>query len=50
MKNKNCYGGSGISKTTLRINTRDLIRITHARVMDFTEPKNFLNLDDVYCG
>jgi prolyl-tRNA editing enzyme YbaK/EbsC (Cys-tRNA(Pro) deacylase) len=50
IKNKNCYGGSGVSKTTLRINTRDLIRITHARVMDFTEPKNFLNLDDVYCG
>jgi prolyl-tRNA editing enzyme YbaK/EbsC (Cys-tRNA(Pro) deacylase) len=41
IKNKNCYGGSGISKTTLRINTMDLIRITQATVIDFTEPKIF---------
>lgn len=39
MQNKNCYGGSGISKTTLRINTMDLIRLTKAKLMDFTEPR-----------
>ncbi|MCD6039073.1 MAG: prolyl-tRNA synthetase [Gammaproteobacteria bacterium] len=49
IKNKNCYGGSGVSKTTLRINTIDLIRITNAKVLDFTESKNFVRLDNVYC-
>lgn len=37
LNNKDCYGGSGTSKTTLRINTDDLIRITHATVLDFTD-------------
>lgn len=39
LHNKNCYGGSGIPQVTLRINTQDLIRITNARVLDFTEPR-----------
>lgn len=37
LKNKYCYGGSGVAKTTLRINTQDLIRITNAQVVEFTE-------------
>lgn len=39
-KNKNCYGGSGIPTTTLKINTIDLIRITNAKLIDFTEPRS----------
>lgn len=39
LKNKNCYGGCSISKATLRINTKDFIRITNAKVLDFTEPR-----------
>ena len=38
--NKNCYGGCGVNKTTLRINTIDLIRITQAKLIDFTELKS----------
>ena len=37
LKNKNCYGGCGIPNKTLRINTQDLIRITNAEVLDFSE-------------
>lgn len=37
LKNKNCYGGCGISMTTLRINTDDLVRITNAQILDFAE-------------
>lgn len=37
LKNKNCYGGCGVAKATLRINTHDLIRITNAQILDFTE-------------
>jgi prolyl-tRNA editing enzyme YbaK/EbsC (Cys-tRNA(Pro) deacylase) len=37
LKNKNCYGGSGVSKITLRIDTNDLIRITKAKIIDFTD-------------
>lgn len=37
VNNINCYGGSGVHKTTLRINTNDLIRITNAKLLDFTE-------------
>lgn len=33
------YGGCGISQHTLRLNPADLVRITQARVFDFTEPK-----------
>lgn len=40
VKNKACYGGSGMHKTTLRINTNDLIRITNAKLIDFTEPRS----------
>lgn len=39
LKIKNCYGGIGVPKTTLRIDSHDLIRITNARVLDFTEPR-----------
>ena len=39
LRNKNCYGGSGIAKMTLKINTMDLIRITNAKVLDFTESR-----------
>jgi prolyl-tRNA editing enzyme YbaK/EbsC (Cys-tRNA(Pro) deacylase) len=38
IKNKNCYGGTGVSQTTLKINTMELMRITNAKLMDFTEP------------
>ena len=37
LQNKNCYGGCGIPKTTLRINTQDLIKITNAQILDFAE-------------
>lgn len=37
LENKNCYGGCGAPNKTLRINTQDLIRITHAEVLDFSE-------------
>jgi prolyl-tRNA editing enzyme YbaK/EbsC (Cys-tRNA(Pro) deacylase) len=37
LQNKDCYGGCGVPKTTLRINTQDLIRITNAQVLDFAE-------------
>lgn len=37
LKNINCYGGCGVPNKTLRINTQDLIRITHAEVLDFSE-------------
>lgn len=37
LKNLSCYGGCGVPKATLRINTVDLINITNAKVLDFTE-------------
>ncbi len=37
LKNINCYGGCGVPNKTLRINTQDLIRITNAEVLDFSE-------------
>jgi prolyl-tRNA editing enzyme YbaK/EbsC (Cys-tRNA(Pro) deacylase) len=33
------YGGCGVPHHTLRINPLDLIRVTEARVFDFTEAK-----------
>ena len=39
LKNKNCYGGCGVPKSTLRINPQDLVRITNAKILDFTEPR-----------
>lgn len=33
------YGGTGVEGHTLRIDTADLVRVTAARVFDFTEPK-----------
>jgi prolyl-tRNA editing enzyme YbaK/EbsC (Cys-tRNA(Pro) deacylase) len=39
VKNENCYGGCGIPKATLRINSADLVRITNAKVCDFTDAK-----------
>jgi prolyl-tRNA editing enzyme YbaK/EbsC (Cys-tRNA(Pro) deacylase) len=36
LQNQNCYGGCGVPKTTLRINTQDLVRVTNAQVFDFT--------------
>ncbi len=40
LKNTHCYGGCGIAKKTLKINTLDLIRITNAQILDFTEPRS----------
>ena len=40
LKNINCYGGCGVPKSTLRINSQDLVRITNAQILDFTEPRN----------
>jgi prolyl-tRNA editing enzyme YbaK/EbsC (Cys-tRNA(Pro) deacylase) len=40
LKNINCYGGCGAPKSTLKINTQDLIRITNAKIFDFTEEKS----------
>jgi prolyl-tRNA editing enzyme YbaK/EbsC (Cys-tRNA(Pro) deacylase) len=37
LDNKNCYGGCGVPKTTLCINSQDLIRVTKAQVLDFTD-------------
>lgn len=37
LENINCYGGCGVPNKTLRINTLDLIRITNAEVLDFSE-------------
>lgn len=37
LNNKDCYGGCGVPNKTLRINTQDLIRITNAEVLDFSE-------------
>jgi len=33
------YGGCGIPRHTLQINSQDLIALTQAQVFDFTEPK-----------
>jgi prolyl-tRNA editing enzyme YbaK/EbsC (Cys-tRNA(Pro) deacylase) len=33
------YGGCGIGGHTLKINTQDLVALTHARVFDFSEMK-----------
>jgi len=33
------YGGCGIPRYTLQINSQDLIALTQAQVFDFTEPK-----------
>lgn len=38
-QNQNCWGGCGVPQTTLKINTQDLIKITQAQVLDFTEPR-----------
>ncbi|MBS0184968.1 MAG: hypothetical protein JSS34_01220 [Proteobacteria bacterium] len=45
LKNENCYGGCGIPKATLRIKTSDLIKITNAQVLDFTESSPILEKD-----
>ncbi len=37
LQNQYCYGGSGVPKTTLKIKTQDLMRITNAQVLDFTK-------------
>ncbi len=37
LKNKDCYGGCGTPKATLRINPADLVKITHAQILDFVE-------------
>lgn len=39
LQNIYCYGGSGVAHATLRINTKDLVRITKAQVLDFTDPR-----------
>lgn len=39
LKNENCTGGCGIPNATLRISAHDLVRITNAQIMDFTEPR-----------
>jgi prolyl-tRNA editing enzyme YbaK/EbsC (Cys-tRNA(Pro) deacylase) len=39
-KNKYCYGGCGIPKATLRIDTHDLIRITNAQILDVAEARS----------
>lgn len=39
LSNKDCYGGCGIPNTTLKINTQDLIRLTKATVLNFTDPR-----------
>lgn len=40
LNNINCYGGCGAPKSTLKINTHDLVRITNAQILDFTDPRN----------
>lgn len=40
LKNKDCFEGCGVAKTTLRINTQDLIKITHAQILDLTDPRS----------
>jgi prolyl-tRNA editing enzyme YbaK/EbsC (Cys-tRNA(Pro) deacylase) len=40
LQNKNCYGGCGVPKTTLRINTQDLVKATNAQIVDFTDPRS----------
>lgn len=39
LQNEYCYGGCGTPQSTLKIKTSDLIRITQAKVIDFTEIK-----------
>jgi len=39
LKNTDCYGGCGVPRATLRINTHDLVRITKAQILDFTESR-----------
>jgi Cys-tRNA(Pro)/Cys-tRNA(Cys) deacylase len=34
--NDYCYGGSGTSQLTLKLKTADLLRVTKAKVLDFT--------------
>jgi prolyl-tRNA editing enzyme YbaK/EbsC (Cys-tRNA(Pro) deacylase) len=33
------YGGTGVPNNTLRIHSKDLIKLTQAQVFDFSEPK-----------
>ena len=40
LSNENCYGGCGVPKATLRISTADLVRITQAKILDFSEPRS----------
>ena len=42
LQNKKCYGGCGVPKATLCIATQDLIRITNARIADFTELRSLV--------
>lgn len=39
LKNDYCYGGCGAPQSTLKIKTADLIRVTKARIIDFTDIK-----------
>lgn len=39
LQNKYCYGGCGVPKTTLKINTQDLVKVTNAQVLDFADPR-----------
>ena len=40
LNNQHCYGGCGAPKSTLRINTQDLTRITNGQLLDFTDPRS----------
>lgn len=42
LRNDYCYGGCGVPQATLKIKTADLIEITHASVLDFTEPRTMI--------
>jgi prolyl-tRNA editing enzyme YbaK/EbsC (Cys-tRNA(Pro) deacylase) len=33
------YGGTGVPNNTLRIHSKDLIKLTQAQVFDFSKPK-----------
>jgi Cys-tRNA(Pro)/Cys-tRNA(Cys) deacylase len=40
LSNENCYGGCGTPKSTLKINTTDLVNLTKAKILDFADPRS----------
>lgn len=37
LKNNYCYGGCGVAKSTLKISSADLVKVTNASIVDFAD-------------